>query len=487
MTIEECLKQLDYKKVLYYFAEISKIPRGSGNVKQISEYLVSFAKEHNIRYIQDEAYNVIFFKPATAGYENAPTVMLQGHMDMVCEKESSSAHDFTKDALELSVEDGYLKANDTTLGGDDGIAVAYGMALLTDNTIAHPALEIVITTDEETGMGGAIALDTSVLSAKYMINLDSEEEGIVLVSCAGGMRMDAVLPLKRIPVFGEKIGITVQGLQGGHSGAEIHKNRSNATLLLARILFELRNESEYVLVDMEGGLKDNAIPREAHALLITSTEQKEKLLTALSEIEQKLKKELSASEPEFSLLVVSLDAQEEEAALHPVSFEKLLFMLMHTPNGVQCMSSEIAGLVESSLNLGIFATKPLEAEFHYALRSSVGSYKYFRRDRLEYFIHFLGGECNTHGEYPAWEYKKESKLREIFAEVFEKEYGKQPSMEAIHAGLECGLISEKMPDLDIVSIGPEMHDIHTPKERLSVVSAIRVYQFLEKLLEALKA
>lgn len=483
MTVAECLHNVDYKKVLYYFTEISKIPRGSGNVKQISDYLVAFAKENNIRYIQDEAYNVIFFKPATAGYEDAPAVILQGHMDMVCEKESCSNHDFTKDALELLIEDGYLKANNTTLGGDDGIAVAFGMALLTDPNAVHPALEIVITTDEETGMGGAVALDTSVLSGKYMINLDSEEEGVVLVSCAGGMRMDATLPLKRIPAAGEKVTVCVKGLAGGHSGAEIHKNRSNATVLLGRILFEARNKADYFLVHMEGGLKDNAIPREAMAVLIT--DKKDALLEVLTQLEKSLKKELSASEPDFAM-EISVETSEEEAAIHPVAFEKLLFMLVHTPNGVQCMSSEIAGLVESSLNLGIFTTAPQEAQFHYSLRSSVSSYKYFMRDKLEYLVCFLGGECSTHGEYPAWEYKKESKLREIFAQVFKQEYGKEAKMEAIHAGLECGLISEKMPGLDIVSIGPEMHDIHTPKERLSVESTIRVYKFLEKLLEALK-
>ena len=484
MTVEECLQNVDYKKVLYYFTEISKIPRGSGNVQQISDYLVEFAKKHGIRYIQDSANNVIFFKPATPGYETAPAVILQGHMDMVCEKESFSNHDFTKDALELSIENGYLKANNTTLGGDDGIAVAFGMALLTDPDAVHPALEIVITTDEETGMDGAQALDTSVLSGKYMINLDSEEEGIVLVSCAGGMRMDATLPLKRIPAAGEKVTVCVKGLAGGHSGAEIHKNRSNATLLLGRILFEARNQADYLLVHMEGGLKDNAIPREAMAVLVTEPAKKDALLAVLAEFEKKLKKELSASEPDFAMEVTT-EATEEEAAIHPVAFEKLLFMLVHTPNGVQCMSSEIAGLVESSLNLGIFKTAPLEAQFHYSLRSSVGSYKYFMRDKMEYLVCFLGGECSTHGEYPAWEYKKESKLREIFAEVFQKEYGKEAKMEAIHAGLECGLISEKMPELDIVSIGPEMHDIHTPKERLSVESTIRVYKFLEKLLEAI--
>lgn len=478
-------KQYDYKNVLYYFEQLTKIPHGSGNVQAISDYLAAFAKEQGAECIQDEANNIIVKKPASAGYEQAPVVMLQGHMDMVCEKNADSNHDFTKDALKLRMEGDNLMATGTTLGGDDGIAVAYMMALLADKNAKHPALELVITTEEETGMDGAKALDTSMLKASYLINVDSEDEGVVLLSCAGGLRQNCILPIARTEEEGSLYQVGLTGLQGGHSGAEIHKNRSNAVLLLARFLFELREEVEYSLVDYHGGLKDNAIPREAFAAILVSSEEEAKLAEATKRLAEKYAAELAVTEPELSL-TVKKEKKTKEQVLDTRSFEKLLFFLMQAPNGVQKMSRDIDGLVESSLNLGIFEVGEAEAEFNFSLRSSCKTYKYFMRDKLDYLITFLGGESSTHSEYPAWEYKRESKLRELFRQVFVEEYQKEPKLEAIHAGLECGLISEKMPGLDIISIGPDMRDIHTPKESLNLPSSIRLYQFLEKLLERIQ-
>lgn len=478
-------KQYDYKNVLYYFEQLTKIPHGSGNVQAISDYLAAFAKEQGAECIQDEANNIIVKKPASAGYEQAPVVMLQGHMDMVCEKNTDSNHDFTKDALKLRMEGDNLMATGTTLGGDDGIAVAYMMALLADKNAKHPALELVITTEEETGMDGAKALDTSMLKASYLINVDSEDEGVVLLSCAGGLRQNCILPIARTEEEGSLYQVGLTGLQGGHSGAEIHKNRSNAVLLLARFLFELREEVEYSLVDYHGGLKDNAIPREAFAAILVSSEEEAKLAEATKRLAEKYAAELAVTEPELSL-TVKKEKKTKEQVLDTRSFEKLLFFLMQAPNGVQKMSGDIDGLVESSLNLGIFEVGEAEAEFNFSLRSSCKTYKYFMRDKLDYLITFLGGESSTHSEYPAWEYKRESKLRELFRQVFVEEYQKEPKLEAIHAGLECGLISEKMPGLDIISIGPDMRDIHTPKESLNLPSSIRLYQFLEKLLERIQ-
>lgn len=479
------LEQYDYKKVLYYFEELTKIPHGSGNVKAISDYLVNFAKEQGVCYVQDEALNVVMFKDATPGYENAPAVMIQGHMDMVCEKNADSKHDFLTDALELRMVGDDLMANGTTLGGDDGVAVAYAMALIADKEAKHPALELVITTEEETGMDGAKALNMSELKASYLINVDSEDEGVVLCSCAGGMRQTCTLPIERLQEQGVAIKLSLTGLFGGHSGAEIDKNRVNSVYAMTRVLFELRDRVNYSLLDFNGGLKDNAIPREAFATVVAESADAAVLKKEVDVLAAKYKEELASIEPGFSL-TATVGEEETYAVLHPVSFEKLLFFLMQAPNGIQRMSGDIKGLVESSLNLGIFEVKDTEAEFNFSLRSSSKTYKYFMRDKVEYLIDFLGGESSTHSEYPAWEYRRESKLRELFREVYMDLYHSEPKVEAIHAGLECGLIAEKMPELDMISIGPDMRDIHTPQEALNLPSTIRMYQFLEKLLERMK-
>lgn len=479
------LEPYDYKKVLYYFEQLTKIPHGSGNVQAISDYLVEFAKKQGVRYVQDEALNVVMFKEASPGYENAPVVMIQGHMDMVCEKNADSNHDFEKDALKLHLEGDMLMADGTTLGGDDGVAVAYAMALIADKEAKHPALELVITTEEETGMDGAKALDMSELKASYLINVDSEDEGVVLCSCAGGMRQTCTLPLDRVPADGVLYDIALTGLYGGHSGAEIDKNRVNSVYAMTRLLFEAREQVDFSLQNFYGGLKDNAIPREAFASVVVEEEDTALFVKTINDLAAKYKFELASIEPGFTVEVKNGENSAYNV-LSPVSFEKLLFFLMQAPNGIQRMSGDIKGLVESSLNLGIFEVKEDEAEFNFALRSSSKTYKYFMRDKVEYLISFLGGESSTHSEYPAWEYRRESNLREIFSEVFTEMYHKEPEMQAIHAGLECGLIAEKMPDLDMISIGPNMKDIHTPMEALDIKSTIRVYQFVEKLLERIK-
>lgn len=476
------LEQYDYKKVLYYFEELTKIPHGSGNVQAISDYLVNFAKQQGVRYIQDEARNVIIWKEASPGYEDAPVVMIQGHMDMVCEKNAESSHDFFNDALELRMVGDDLMANGTTLGGDDGVAVAYAMALIADKEAKHPALELVITTEEETGMDGAKALDMTGLKASYLINIDSEDEGVVLCSCAGGMRQNCTLPLQRVPERGTAVKVSLTGLYGGHSGAEIDKNRMNSVYVMTRMLFELREKAEYSLLDFYGGCKDNAIPREAFAVVVTDEAEAALLKKEAELLAAKYKEELASMEPGFSL-EAELEKTDTYEVLSTVSFEKLLFFLMQAPNGIQRMSGDIPGLVESSLNLGIFKLEEETAVFDFSLRSSSKTYKYFMRDKVEYLIDFLGGESVTHSEYPAWEYRRKSKLRELFREVYTGLYQKEPKMEAIHAGLECGLFAEKMPELDMISIGPDMKDIHTPQESLNLPSTIRMYQFLEKLLE----
>lgn len=487
--MDKSLEQMDYKGIFRYFYEISDIPRGSGNEKGISDYLVSYAKEHQLEYSRDEANNVIMVKPATPGYENEPAIILQGHMDMVCEKKKEYTHDFLKDGIKIIAEGDYLHADGTTLGADNGIAVAYILAMFSDETLGHPRLEAIITSDEEVGMHGAKALELSHLQGKYMINLDSEEEGYLLCSCAGGLTGTSTLPLKRITEFGKKVKINIGGLNGGHSGIDIGKNRTNATKLLTRLLFDLREMSRFSLIDMKGGFKDNVIPREADAELLVSADDANGLSKVYTNIEKNIKElmakyqhELSSSEPGLNYQVTDLGDDTSEV-IHPHSFEKLLFLLLFIPNGVQVMSSDIEGLVESSLNIGIFKTEADKAEVYTSIRSSKSSYKYHVSDKLEYITDFMGGEYVKRWEYPAWEFRKDSRLRDHFQRINQELYGKEMKVEAIHAGLECGLIAEKMPDLDIVSIGPDMQDVHTIEERLSISSTIRVYKFLERVVK----
>ena len=477
------LEYIDDTKVFEYFEEISRIPRGSGNNKKISEYLVNFAKEHGLKVKQDSCENVIIWEKASEGQEDKPGVIMQGHMDMVCEKETEVNHDFTKEPLELQQEGDFIFAKGTTLGGDDGIALAYGLAILDDDTIVHPALEMVFTTDEETGMDGAIGLDTSVLEGKYMINIDSEEEGVLLTSCAGGMSVNGVFTEKKQEKTGDILSLTISGLKGGHSGTEIEKNRENATLLAMRILNSLKtNQVPFSLISVEGGNKDNAIPRETTVEIMV--ENKNEVSEKIDEISNWINKEIQFQEP--GLQIEQHWREKEKAQVFTEEFtKKILFFFTHVPNGVQKMSSAIEGLVESSLNLGICHTKDDEIFVSFSLRSSLQTYKEYMCGQLKELIEYLGGTFQKKSEYPAWEYRADSKLREVMKKVYVEQYGEEPKIEAIHAGLVCGILSGKKPELDIVSMGPDILDIHTPKERLSISSTQRVYRYLLEVLKNL--
>ncbi|MBQ3600121.1 MAG: aminoacyl-histidine dipeptidase [Lachnospiraceae bacterium] len=476
------IENLDDTKVFKYFEEISRIPRGSGNNREISSYLVKFAKEHNLRYMQDSCENVIIWKDATEGYKNKPAVILQGHMDMVCEKEVHSKHDFLKEPLQLQVEGDFIFAKDTTLGGDDGIAIAYALAILDDEALEHPPLEIVITTDEETGMDGAIGLDAKVLKGSYMINIDSEEEGILLTSCAGGMSVNGQFHGMTKEKQGTFLEISLSGLQGGHSGTEIHKNRENATLLLSRVLSALVEENIcFSFSSIEGGQKDNVIPREARAIIFA--EESKKAKKSLEEMANVITKEVKEREPNIT---IKINERESKHEIFNHDFTRTLMgFFAQTPNGVQKMSQEISGLVESSLNLGICKTIDQGVHLSYSLRSSKQSYKEYMRYQICSLVKTMGGVFSQKGEYPAWEYRADSKLRNIMIDVYKKQYGQFPKIEAIHAGLECGILAGKKEDLDIVSIGPDIFDIHTPKERMSITSVKRVYKYLIQVLKEL--
>ena len=479
------LENCEPKRVFYYFEEICKIPHGSGNTKQISDYLVDFAKKHGFDYVQDEMNNVVIYKPASKGYENAPTVILQGHMDMVCEKRPGVEHDFEKDGLNLSVRDGYISANGTTLGGDDGIAVAYALALLDSTDLPHPALEVLITVDEEIGLLGAVDLDCSVLKGKRMINMDSEAEGSLWISCAGGLSAVSSIPVQRIEAEGTRLQVKICGLMGGHSGAEIDKKRANANVLMARFLYGLKNEADYEIISLEGGQKDNAITREAVAELLIDGAQAEAVKSYAAKVQAGLREEYEGSDSGITIQITEGDV-EQAMILHPTSREKVLFYLMEVPFGIQKMSGSIEGLVETSTNIGI--VKLYEDEFFASsgVRSSVEAARDALSDKIQYLTEFLGGEYTIQGAYPAWEYRKESPLRDRMVSVYEEMYGQKPAVVAIHAGLECGLFYKKIEGLDCVSLGPDMKDIHTSEEVLDIASTERVWNYLVKVLEQLK-
>ena len=479
--------QLNLKpeNVFYYFEQLAAIPHGSRNTKQISDYLVSFAKEQGLEYYQDEANNVVMIAEATKGYENAEPIIIQGHMDMVCEKENGYDIDFEKDGLKLYVDGDFLKAEGTTLGGDDGIAVAYALAILADEEIAHPRLEVVITVDEEIGMLGAESIDLSMLKGHKMLNIDSDVEGHFLTSCAGGMTVETKIPVSYDEQNGLVLKLVLTGLEGGHSGSEIDKEHANANIEMGRLLKYLLGQNEFGIVSLAGGLKDNAIPRECTATILVAPEQKETILSDIRTMEQILKKEYEVSDPNVRIDVTE-EGEKEASCLNVISMTKILFYLRNVPNGVIHMSKVMPGLVETSLNAGIMNLTGEAFEMVSSVRSSVSSRKEELGDRLEYLAEFLGGEIEINGSYPAWEYRSDSEIRKGISAVYEDLFGEEPVFEAIHAGLECGILSGKIDNLDCVSFGPNNYDIHTPKERLSISSTQKVWDVLVEFLKRCK-
>lgn len=476
---------LESQRVFDYFEEISAIPHGSRNTKQISDYLVAFAKEHELEHYQDEANNVVIIQEATAGYENAAPIIIQGHMDMVCEKENDCAINFEKDGLDLYIDGDFLKARGTTLGGDDGIAVAYALAIMDSPEIAHPRLEVVITVDEEIGMLGAEVIELPMLKGHKLLNIDSDVEGHFLTSCAGGMTVDVSLPVTRMTQNGLEMTVTVTGLEGGHSGSEIDKEHANANIVMGRILKYLADRMEIGIITMTGGLKDNAIPRENEAVLLIPSEKKEEFLSYISELEKILKNEFAASDAGICIKTVT-GMEKETQILSYQAMSKVIFYLRHIPNGVQHMSRVIPGLVETSLNMGILALRDDALVTTTSVRSSVSTRKEELLDRITHMVEFLGGEVETNGDYPAWEYKADSEIRETISAVYKELFDEEPVFEAIHAGLECGILSGKIADLDCVSFGPNNYDIHTPKERLSISSTEKVWKLLKEFLKRCK-
>lgn len=475
------LAGLEPASVFGYFEEICSIPHGSRNTKAISDYLVSFAQEHAIRYEQDELNNVLMYQEGTCGYENHEPVILQGHMDMVCEKDVDCPINMDTDGLNADHDEEWVFAHGTTLGGDNGIAVAYILALLADKTIPHPPLEIIITVDEEIGMEGAAGVDLSRFKSRTMINLDSEDEGIFTVSCAGGARSVIHMPVQRRVVYGPCVKLTVEGLRGGHSGVEIHKPLANANKVMGEFLGRIQKLMPLSITKLQGGAKDNAIPRSCEATLIPLGMHIERINDITVELQSEIRSQFD--EPDAIVRGDDVDALGGNALTTECS-AKVIALLNAAPNGVQAMSEDIEGLVQTSLNLGVMSLDD-ELTLTFAARSSVNAEKVELLGKLRELAAFYDGNTSEVGDYPAWEYKKDSRLREVMIDTFTRMYDKKPEVVAIHAGLECGLLSEKLPGLDCVSIGPDMQDIHTSREKLSIDSTRRTWEFLLEVLKAL--
>lgn len=468
------LENLSPTRVFHFFEDICAIPHGSGNTGEISEYCAAFAREHGLEYTKDSLNNIIIKKNASAGYEEHPPVILQGHLDMVCEKTPDCDIDFTRDGLHLVVEGDMLSAEGTTLGADDGIAVAMILAVLEDDTLPHPPIEALFTVDEETGMYGAQAVDVGLLSGTTLINLDSGEEGVLTAGCAGGAKVKINIPVTREKNTERCQKIVISGLLGGHSGIDINKGRQNADKLMGELLTSL--DCEFGLVSVNGGFKDNVIPNACECVIAC-----EKDLSGVAERFAAAKR----VESDAGLKIEVLSVDTAESRLDASSGAAAVAFLSEVPCGVVKMSPQMQGLVQSSLNLGVVRCEENALCTVLSVRSSVAAEKQALLDSLEAIARRFGAEYSVHGHYPAWEYRESSRLRAVMTEVYTEMFGKAPVVETVHAGLECGLFGERIDGFDAVSVGPDMWDIHTVNERLSISSAARTYSYLCETLKKL--
>lgn len=473
-------KGLKPERVFYYFEELTKIPRCSHDEQRVSDYLKGVAEELGLEVHQDEALNIIIKKPGSKGYENNKRVILQGHMDMVCEKADDFEIDFTKDPIPLEVREDLLIAPYTTLGADNGIAVAMALAILESKDIAHPPLEVIVTTNEESGMTGAGSINKDLVDGKILINIDSEEEGVILVSCAGGRRVIVKAPIELKDSSKPGYILKVSGLLGGHSGMEIDRERGNSNRILGRVLDSLK-EIDFDLYHIDGGSKSNAIPRLAVAKLGIEDDKLDQAKDIVSKINKLIKTELQTSDPDLS---ITLEKGEDlKEAFTADLRDKIIAALILIPSGVQRMSQDIKGLVESSNNLGVVKTVEGYVTFESAVRSSNSSLKEFTSNQIETIAGMLGFEFEFYGEYPAWEYKKDSYIREVFKDAYKELTGEELKVEAIHAGLETGLFNAVLGDIDMVSFGPNMWGVHAPGENISISSVERSYNLLLEVLK----
>ena len=476
------LSGLEPKKVFEYFEKLCAVPHGSHNTKQISDLCVSFAQELGLRWRQDEVNNVVIWKEASPGYEGAAPVILQGHIDMVCVKTEDCPKDMAKEGLDLMTDGEWVWADGTSLGGDNGIAVAMILAILADDTLPHPPLEAVFTVDEEVGMDGAFALDCSDLKGKKLVNLDSEEEGVFTVSCAGGVRLDCFLPGTQEPLEGETgYAVTLSGLLGGHSGMDISKGRASANQMMVRTLYSAMERCPGLrLRGIQGGRFDNVICPKNEALVSVPTQEAGDFETFIREFDAILKNEYAGCDDGITL---TCGRAEVDSALSREATARILRTMLAVPQGVQAMNVDFPGLVQTSLNLGIMGMEADGLHFSISVRSCIASQKAMMVQRLRALLELSGGTMSPRSDYPGWQYARQSELREDVLAAWQAVSGQEGKIEATHGGLECGLFIEKIPGLDAVSLGPELHDVHSVKERLSVPSTRRVYELVLELLK----
>lgn len=467
--------------VLGFFEEICNIPHISYHEKELSDYCVTFAKDRNLYYEQDELGNVIIIGEATPGYEEVEPIIIQGHLDMVGDKVPECNIDMEKECIHIMVEGDYITADGTTLGGDDGIAIAYGLALLDAKDIPHPRLELVLTVCEEVGLEGATAIDLSCCKAKRLLNIDSEDEGVFTAGCAGGVRVDSLIPTKMVEKSGVICEIKTSGFLGGHSGIEIHKGRANGNVMLGRFFLFLKEKMQFDIVSMAGGVKDNVIPKNANAIFVVAEADLAVVKSAVDKFNTIISMEYGVTDPNVTLILEVKDKVTSNV-LSEESKEKAITALNLLPNGVQTMSQDLPGLVETSLNMGVMQIDGEGISTCFSVRSSVASAKDYLTLRLQQFTEMLGGKVSYHGDYPGWAYARNSKLRDLCVKIYEEQYGAKPKVEVIHAGLECGILSSKIEGLDCISMGPNMADVHTPDERISISSIARVWEFLKAVL-----
>jgi dipeptidase D len=479
------LENIEPKRVFYYFEKLSHIPRGSGNEKGVSDYLKSVGEELGLETIQDEFLNIIIKKPASPGYENSEGVIIQGHMDMVCEKEDNIPHDFTKDPIDLIIEGDYIKANGTTLGADNGIAVAMGLSVLEDKSLEHPYIELVVTTSEETEMNGALGLSKDLLKGKRLLNIDSEEEGILTTGSAGGELIEVNLPLEYEKISNcTEVEIEVRGLMGGHSGMEIHKNRGNSNKILNSILKKLKDSMVIRLISIEGGTKDNAIPRQSKAKIAVFSNELPLFEEKMEEIKSNILDKYRFSEPEIEIVVTKRSLASQ--ALKKNVLDELVTLLDGILTGVFSWIPGNEDIVESSSNLAIVKTEDENITIQTSTRSSSKEKLLELRERILDAVRGTSAKYSIGNQYPEWEYNPKSKLRDTALELYKEMFGKEMESTVIHAGLECGVFAEKYPGLDIISFGPNIYDVHTPMEKLSISSTERTYRYLVELLKRLK-
>ena len=487
-------ENLKPEKVFAFFEEICSIPHGSGNTKEISAYLQKFAYDRGLICVKENCGNVIIRKPATPGCESAPGVVLQGHMDMVAVKDADCTKDMEREGLSVAVTaDGkYVFAKDTSLGGDDGIAIAYALAVLDSDDLVHPALELVATIDEETGMDGAKELCASDVEGRRLINIDTEDEGVLVVGCAGGLTQKSVFPIVRETVSGSLLRIAVTGCRGGHSGTEIDKNRGNAILLLATLLDAMEVGAMLQPLWICGGEKDNAIPTSAEAVICVNEYERMEICRAFEKAQRRLLPAFRLQEPQVAMEVEETENGGEfmiqegsYRVMNAASVQNVLRFLLLVPFGVNAMCTEPAGLVETSNNVGVVRTEGDTVVVDTSVRSMVEVKKQLLAEKIALLTTLCGGHAERHSEYPGWQYRKESPLRDAWLEAYREQYGKEAEVQAIHAGLECGLILDLMPDMDAISFGPNILDIHTTAERMEIASVERTWKLLVRLLEKL--